>query len=78
MNLGLPADTSDPADQAAARRAVQAADAQNLKRGADVELSPARGGSPRARLILTDTVTGVRYEVKIASGALVLAALPYV
>jgi hypothetical protein len=66
MKLPRPRAVYDPQDEAQARAAIEQADAQNVKRGQDVELA---GG---AVLILTDTVTGVRVKVTVASGAVVV------
>ena len=49
-------------------RQIEAADRQNRKTGADVEIGP-------ARLIMTDTLTGERVAVTIAAGAIVITAL---
>jgi hypothetical protein len=48
------------------RAAIERADAENHKRGRDIEVGP------NCRVILTDTVTGDRYALTSASGALVL------
>jgi hypothetical protein len=59
----------DAAEQNRLRAALEAADRESLKRGRDLELA---GG---ARLILQDTVTGARYALTVASGAVTLTAL---
>ena len=49
-------------------RQLEAADRQNRKAGADVEIGP-------ARLILTDSVTGDRVAVSVASGSVTITTL---
>jgi hypothetical protein len=51
------------------RSMLEQADAQNIKRGQNIELA---GG---AILIMTDTITGTRVKVTVASGAVVVTAL---
>jgi hypothetical protein len=68
MNLPSPPREYAVADQAALRDAMRRADEDNLKRGADVEVG-------RARLILTDTVTGARYALVVAGGTLTLTGI---
>ncbi len=63
MNLPPATATYDQANETSARNAIKAADDQNVKKGQ--ELNP-------VRFVLTDTVTGLRYLVTIASGALTL------
>jgi hypothetical protein len=46
-------------------RQLEAADRLNRKQGADVEIGP-------ARLILTDSATGERVAVSVASGAVTI------
>lgn len=58
----------DRADQARMRDVLQRADAENLKRGRDVELG-------RGRLILTDEATGARYALSMTSGVATWTAL---
>ena len=58
----------DRADQAALRETLQRADAENLKRGRDVELG-------RGRLIVTDEATGLRYALSISGGTATWTAL---
>ena len=53
-------------DQALLRAALAAADRDNAKQNQEANMK---------RLVLTDTVTGTRYNVTIASGALTLVAL---
>lgn len=48
------------------RNAAQDADDQNVKKGTEWNA---------VRLVLTDTVSGTRYNLTVASGALVLTAL---
>lgn len=69
MRLPRPRPTYDAHDEAQARSLIEQADAQNVKRGQDVEIA---GG---AVLILTDTVTGGRVRVSVASGAVVVTLL---
>lgn len=49
-------------------RSIEQADAENHKRNRDVEIG-------QGRLILTDTVTGDRYSLTVASGSVTLVAL---
>ena len=49
-------------------RQLEAADRQNRKAGADVEISA-------GRLILTDSVTGDRVAVSVASGSVTVTAI---
>ena len=51
----------DRSDQARVRDTIQRADAENLKRGRDVELG-------RGRLIVTDGATGLRYALSMTEG----------
>jgi len=69
MKLPRPRPTYDVHDEAQARTMIEQADARNVKRGQDVEIA---GG---AVLILTDTVTGGRVRVSVASGAVVVTPL---
>ena len=66
--LNLPASPAqyNKEDQTSLRRALTDADAQNVKK--DEEWNA-------RRLVLTDTVTGARYNVTVASGVLTLVAL---
>ncbi|HWA61931.1 MAG TPA: hypothetical protein VG939_11185 [Caulobacteraceae bacterium] len=65
MNLSRPPADYDPADQRRLRAALEEADRETFKRGRDLELGA-------ARLILTDTVTGARYALTVASGVVTL------
>lgn len=49
-------------------RQVEAADRQNRKTGADVEIGP-------AKLVLTDSITGDRVAVSVAGGSVVVTTL---
>ena len=49
-------------------RQLEAADRQNRKTGADIEIGP-------ARLILTDSVTGDRVAVSVASGSVTVTSI---
>ncbi len=69
MKLPRPRPTYDPHDEAQARTLLEQADAQSFKRGQNVEIA---GG---ASLILTDTVTGGRVKVSVASGVVVVTAV---
>jgi hypothetical protein len=60
--------TYDRADQARMRDSLQRADAENLKRGRDVELG-------RGRLIVTDEATGLRYALAMTGGVVTWTAL---
>lgn len=53
-------------DQAELRKALADADRRYAKQDGEANM---------ARLVLTDTVTGARYNVTVASGALTLVAL---
>jgi hypothetical protein len=50
------------------RETLQRADAENLKRGRDVELG-------RGRLIVTDEATGLRYALSMNAGTVTWTAL---
>ena len=65
---GAPEDYSQ-ADQQRMRADLNAADRLNHKRGEDVEIG-------KGRLILTDRVTGARYQLVSDSGVLSLEAMP--
>jgi hypothetical protein len=56
----------DRANEQSFRNAAQEADAQNVKKNTEWNA---------ARLVLTDTDTGARYQVTVASGVLTLVAL---
>ena len=58
----------DRTDQARMRETIQRADAENLKRGRDVELG-------RGRLIVTDEATGLRYALSMTAGVVTWTAL---
>jgi hypothetical protein len=49
-------------------RQLEAADRQNRKAGADVEIGP-------ARLILTDSITGDRVAVSVAAGVVTVTTI---
>lgn len=66
--LTVPTDYDQP-NEVAWRQAVRDADEDNHKRDTDIEVG--RGH----RLILTDTATGRRYALTVASGTLALTAL---
>ena len=68
MILSNAPDAYDRADQARMRDTVQRADAENLKRGRDVELG-------RGRLIVTDEATGLRYALTMTGGVATWTAL---
>lgn len=53
-------------DQALLRAALVAADRDNAKQNQEANMK---------RLVLTDTVTGARFVITVASGALTLVAL---
>lgn len=59
----------DQSNEVAWRQAVRDADDENHKRDTDIEVG--RGH----RLVLTDTVTGTRYALTLASGMVVLTAV---
>lgn len=63
MILPPPPATYDVADQTRLRDALRRADAENLKRGRELNLG-------LARLILTDPATGDRYAITVAGGVL--------
>ena len=56
----------DAANEQSFRNEAQAADDQNVKKGTEWNA---------VRLVLQDTVTGTRYQLKVTSGSLVLTAL---
>lgn len=68
LRLPQPGRAYDAENEARTRRSLEEADDANQKRGSDYEVS-------RGRLILTDTVTGTRYNLTIASGVVTLTAL---
>ena len=63
MRLQQPRGAYSPASEIERNRSIEAADAQNHKRGQDVEIG-------EGRLFLTDDVTNVRYEIYMTSGTL--------
>jgi hypothetical protein len=68
MKLPRPRPTYDSQDEAQARSQIEQADAQNIKRGQDVEIS---GG---AALILTDGA-GNRFRITVVAGVVTAAAM---
>jgi hypothetical protein len=68
--LPKPARTYSPDNEAQTRRAIEEADRFNHKRGQDLEIAGAE------RLIMTDTVTGQRGVLSVASGVLTWTILP--
>jgi hypothetical protein len=66
MNLSRPPAQYDAQDQTTLRDSLTRADAQNHKRGADIEVGAG------ARVVLTDTVTKTRYALTVSGGALTL------
>ncbi len=70
MNLPRPSQAYSPDNESQARLLLTQADQQNRKRGQDLEVSPPEN------LILTDTVTGVRGALTVASGVLTWTPLP--
>jgi hypothetical protein len=66
MNLPLAPEKYDPVNESNMRAALEQADRLNHKKGQETQL---------VRLVLADTVTGTRYLVTVASGALTLTAL---
>jgi hypothetical protein len=69
MNLPAPTPDYDPQNEAQTRATLETEDAGNHKKGKHIEVG---AGS---YLILTDTVTGARMSLTLASGALTLTAL---
>lgn len=67
MNLPAPGEKYDPTNEAQTRATLEREDARNHKRGEAIEVG---AGVP---VILTDTVTGSRYSLTVASGSLVLS-----
>lgn len=66
-------------DQAQLRAALQKTDAENYKKGADLELGFVRNSAGvlvPSRLILRDEVTGERMNIRLVSGALTPTVLP--
>ncbi len=68
MKLSRPRPTYDAHDEAQARTLIEQADAQNFKRGQDVEIA---GG---AVLILTDAA-GNRFRITVVAGVVTAAAM---
>ena len=68
MKLPIPKPEYRVADERERNRQIERADGQNLKSQQDCEIG-------EGRLILTDTATGTRYQVKITSGVLGIAAV---
>lgn len=66
MNLGTAPREYDQTSLNQMLREIESADRQNFK--ANMEVQP-------RRLVLQDTVTGTRYQITVASGALTLTAL---
>ena len=69
MNLPTPQDKYDPLNEAQMRAILEREDAGNHKKGRAIEVGA------NVPVILTDTVTGSRYSLTVASGSLVLTAL---
>jgi hypothetical protein len=69
MKLGTPPQQYDLNDQAQMRAAIEQADGQSHKKTGNIEVGAKKS------VILTDTVTGHRYALTVASGALTLTAL---
>lgn len=70
MNLPRPSPGYSSENEAQARLQITQADQQNRKRGQDLEISPPES------LIMTDTVTGLRGTLTIASGVVVWTLIP--
>lgn len=68
MKLPRPRPTYDSQDEAQARSQIEQADAQNFKRGQDVEIA---GG---AALILTDAA-GNRFRITVIAGVVTATAM---
>lgn len=69
MNLPNSPFQYDRGNEAQARDVIVQADAENHKKQRDIEIGKG------CRAIFFDTVTGTRYAMSIASGAVVLTAL---
>lgn len=66
LNLPTPPQQYSREDQVSLRRVIEEADGQNVKKNEEWNAR---------RLVLTDTVTGARYELTVASGVFTLVAL---
>lgn len=69
MNLSAAQKAYDAENENRTRQTIELADGQNHKRGHDIEAGRGAG------LILTDTVTGTRYRLTVASGSVALTSL---
>ena len=69
MSYPQPANDYQRDNEARFRNQVAQDNAQNHKRGGDIEVGKG------CRVIFVDTVTGTRYAVAVTSGALALTAL---
>lgn len=69
MNLPTTPATYDRENEARAREAIVNEDAMNHKKMQDIEVGK------NCRVIFVDTVTGTRYALTVASGAVALTAL---
>lgn len=69
MNLPKPPSVYSQANEAQTRDVISQADEDNHKKLRDIEIGQG------CRAIFFDTVTGTRYAMSVASGAVVLTAL---
>lgn len=69
MNLPNPPEKYDRTNEAQTRDTLATVDAENHKKFRDLEVGQ------NCRVIFVDTVTGTRYAMSIASGAVALTAL---
>ena len=69
MNLPNPPSVYSPGNEAQTRAQLETEDRKNHKKFTDIEIGKG------CRAIFTDTVTGTRYAMTIASGAVTLTAL---
>ncbi len=77
MKLPRPRPTYDSHDEAQARAQIEQADAQNFKRGQDVEIAGKANLilADGVALILVDTATKERMQVSVKWGAVVVTPL---
>ena len=69
MALPRPSQTYDPVNEAQTRAEIDRKLALARSRGQDIELAP------NERLIMTDTVTGDRVAISVASGVLTVTTI---
>ena len=65
MKLPSPSRYYGPDEQAVANRILEDADAQNLKRGTDIELTASTAAAQRDPRLILHSPNGTRYYLKV-------------